>query len=125
MKFSNKSSEHLDGMKNIGARTRMLPNNLLASLSSLLLARRHQVRYPHSPWQHSMDAMRTPTGLARQYLPKGIDLYVFSQVELDGIAWNLNTRPRKSLGFKYPVELFMPDAFGFKLHHAALFALAA
>ena len=27
------------------------------------------------------------------------------------IAWKLNTRPRKSLGFKCPVELFMPDAF--------------
>jgi len=45
--------------------------------------------------------------------------------ELDEIAWKLNTRPRKSLGFKCPAELFTPDAFDFKQHHAALFALGA
>jgi len=38
-------------------------------------------------------------------------------------AWKLNTRPRKSLGFKCPAELLTPDAFDFKQHHAALFAL--
>ena len=48
---------------------------------------------------------------------------MFSQAELDAIAWKLNTRPRKSLWFKYPAELFMPDAFDFRQHHAALFAL--
>jgi hypothetical protein len=28
---------------------------------------------------------------------------------LDAIAWKLNTRPRKSLDFKCPAELFTPD----------------
>ncbi|MEX3548176.1 MAG: IS30 family transposase, partial [Burkholderia sp.] len=37
-------------------------------------------------------------GLLRQYMPKGTDLAVFSQVELDDIAWKMNTRPRKRLG---------------------------
>ena len=50
---------------------------------------------------------------------------MFSQMELDAIAWKLNTRPRKSLGFKCRVELFMLDIFDFKLHHAALFAFGA
>ena len=62
-------------------------------------------------------------GLLRQYLPKGSDLSVFTQKELDEIAWKLNTRPRKPLGFKCPAQLFTPDAFDFKQHHAALFTL--
>jgi IS30 family transposase len=59
---------------------------------------------PHSPWQHGTN--ENTNSLLRQYFPRGTDLGRHSSRDLTAVADTLNSRPRKTPGWKTPVEAF-------------------
>ena len=58
----------------------------------------------HSPWQRGSN--ENMNGLLRDYFPKGTDLSIHPVDELTRVAAEVNDRPRKTLGWSRPIDLF-------------------
>jgi transposase, IS30 family len=57
---------------------------------------------PRRPWQRGSN--ENTNGLLRQYFPKRTEIAYFTQADLDGVAAELNGRPRRTLRWRSPSQ---------------------
>lgn len=59
---------------------------------------------PYSSWQRGSN--ENANGILRRYFPKGTDFSQISQAEIDDVVWEINSKPRKCLGYNTAKEVF-------------------
>lgn len=59
---------------------------------------------PYSSWQRGSN--ENANGILRRYFPKGTDFSQISQAEIDDVVWEINSKPRKCLGYNTAQEVF-------------------
>ncbi|HXG66093.1 MAG TPA: IS30 family transposase [Blastocatellia bacterium] len=60
--------------------------------------------HPYRSWERGTN--ENTNGLVRQYFPKGTDFSKITQREVKAVEKRLNSRPRKTLGYKTPNQVF-------------------
>ena len=60
--------------------------------------------HPYSPWERGLN--ENTNGLIRRFYPKGTDFSEYSDADISRVQNLLNDRPRKTLGYKTPKEVF-------------------
>ena len=63
--------------------------------------------HPYSAYERGTN--ENYNGIVRRFIPKGKDLSIFKQADLDRIADRINDLPRKILGYKTPKEAFAQE----------------
>lgn len=67
---------------------------------------------PHSPWQKG--GIENINGRLRRYLPLDTDISSLSNDDLQLLALQMNSIPRKCLGYRRPIEVLSPHMLHFK-----------
>ena len=70
---------------------------------------------PYHSWERGLN--ENTNGLVRQYFPKKTDFAKLTQRDVDKVEYLLNTRPRKTLNYMTPLEVFF-EATGRNLSYA-------